>query len=238
MHPVIATATQPLDIGGGRIDREQGVMFGDREVVHHRAIGRVKPLFAHQFAGGVDHRIGDFGAGEAVGLIAVKKQFAGLGVNADMCRHRFGFQRAVEIIAAERVERDRINAIGAAIFLGHQQAASVPDRGCIGDGAIDARHVGIIGKGVAIPAKARAPRLVFRQPARGADIAHGEIGGAIGVERQAADHAVARQHIVVGEFGREMRIGNRAVKAAAHFGWQSAFDGQGAQRDFLTDRLI
>ena len=46
VHPVVAARPDARGIARRRIDREQRVILGDREVVHQRAVRSVEPLLA------------------------------------------------------------------------------------------------------------------------------------------------------------------------------------------------
>ena len=66
-------------------------------------------------------------------------------------------QPPAEVIAAEGLERVRIDAVRAAVLLGHQQPAGVPHRRGVGDGAVEAGCLGLVGERIAVLAEQRAP---------------------------------------------------------------------------------
>ena len=238
MYPVIAAGAQPIEIGGGRIDREQDVMLGDREIVHHRAIGRVEPGFAHQRARGIDHQIGDRRAGEARRLVAKGIHRAAARIDADMRGERFGFQRAAKIVTAQRFQSGRIDAIGAAVLLGHQQAPGVPHRGGVGDGAVQPCGFGPVGERIAVLAEQRVACRHLGLVTRGADIADRGRSLAPG-KADGRDHPVGRKDRAgIGHERGKRRIGHRAEKRARHIGGDRARNRQVRHRIFGALRRV
>ena len=239
MDPVRATRLDPIQIGRGRLEREDRVIFGDDEIMHHRAMRAIEPLFADQFSVLVRIPIGHGRRGETGGLIAEDEHLLRLGIDADMRRHRLGLERAIEIIFADGFERMRVDERARPILLGHDQATGMPDRRGVGDRALHVLHDFDIGVGIAIAAEQALAGFMLGLPARGLHIFDIIIDSAVRIEQHAVDHAVIGQGRVRLEERRELRIGNGAEESADNICGDCALGRlQSLEGDFLADGRI
>ena len=237
MHPVVATGLQAFQVCQRREQREDGVLFGDAEVMDGREVGLLEPLFRDQVAVLVGDAVGHVVRAQAAGLVAEEEQLTGHRVDAHVCGHRFRAQLAAKVIATDRLERVRVHFVAACIFLGHDQPAGMPDRRGVGDRAVHVLHFGQVGEAVAVFAEQRVARLALGLEARRPHIADVVVDGAA-VDVEAADHAVARQGDVVRVARGVGRIGHGAEEGALDLGRDLPFDLQVAGRPFDADGTI
>ncbi len=237
MGPVVAAGLQPLHVGGGREHREDGVPLGDGEVVHGRAVGLVEPLLGGQIPVLVGDAVGDIGGAEAAGLVAEEEHLAGDRIDAGVGGHGLGAQGAVVIPPAHRLQRVRIDFVGPAVLLGHEEASGVPDRGGVGDGAVEAGHRRIVGERVAVAAEQGLAGLALGLVAGGAHVLDVVVDCAV-LDQEARDHAVAREHVVVLVPRRMGRIGHGAEEGALHLLRDLADHRQIADRGLDADRRV
>ncbi len=235
--PVVAAGLQPLDVGGGGEHREDGVPLGDGEVVHGRAVGLVEPLLGSEIPVLVGDAVGDVRGAQPAGLIAEEEHLAGDRIDAGVGGHGLRAQGAVVVPLADGLQRVRVDLVGAAVFLGHEQPAGVPDGRGVGDGAVQPLDRGVVGEGVAVAPEQGLARLALGLIARGAHIFDVVVDRAV-LDEEAGDHPVTREHVVVFVHGGVGRVRHGAEEGALHLLGDLADDGQVADRGLDPHRRV
>ncbi len=199
------------------------MLLGHGEVVHHRDIRCLEPLFAHEFALLVGDAECDIARGESARLIAEEVEFTARGVEPRVRRHRLTAELAVVVPGAARLERMRIELDRAAVLLQGEEPPAVPDWRRVVDASPLAANARIVGVRIAIQAIERAASGAFVEKAFGADVALLEIDVAV-FKAQQAQHAVAAEVRVVSQHRRVLRIGNATEPGPVDLARQFTFD--------------
>src|SRR3954470_14735140 len=107
-----------------------------------------------------------------------------------MRRKGFGPEFPAKVVTTQRSERMRIDTIGSAVLLGHQQSAGVPDRRRVRDRTIRARSLGPGRIPIGILCEQRATGGNFALVSLGLDVSNGESRLA-SLDAQRGNHPVA-----------------------------------------------
>ncbi len=210
---------RPRQAAGQRHHRKQHVPRGDREIMHHRAIRRLKALDPAHPSIRADGPKSHARRQRPVGGIAEKHQVSGcrIGLRVRGERPRQG---AGKILHAARGQRGGVEFERQMRLLQRQQFAGVPDDVGVG-------HPGI-GDVRALPpwpeaCAQRPPRGVLGAPLVGAHPAVAVRRPAV-LQAESVDHAVAHEPVAV--WGRKLRIGSVAEQRPVQPARQFAQHGQ------------
>ena len=166
-------ALEPLEARRARDDRNQNVLLRDRDVVDDPEVRRLEPHLFDDVAVGVDRVDRDVLREDALRLVAVRDHLPGQRIDLRMRRHARRLPLAVEVPAAERLERMRIEVVRQRIFFERDQLAAVPIDMSVRGAAVDVRDARVVRVRVAVHAQEALARLALgHQALRSSRSAH------------------------------------------------------------------
>ena len=242
MHPVRAARFQAVEVCRGGEHRKHHEALGEAHVVDHAAVGRVEELFRLQFALLVDDEIAHRLRTQARGFIPEREHLARHRVHAHVRSHRFGLELALVVPGTIRLERVRVHAVRATIFLGGQQVAAMEHRRGVRHGPVDSRHGRVVGERIAVAPEQAAARFLLGVVTRGVDVADIVVDrrGAVRpfAEQKPRQHAICGQQRVPGRHGRVGRIRHGAEEGTANIRRNDALHREIPQAGFRANGRI
>src|SRR5580658_7882902 len=210
------TLLEAIPAADRRHDVKEGVVLGDRKVVHHAVVRRFEPDLANQLAAGRDLVVGAILGAQSGGGIAEGNHVAGPRIDLRMRRKSLARHLAVEGRVALRLEGHRVHHECRRIFLQGVQLATMNPSVGVGRAANLALDQFIVRERIAVRAEQSLAGGIFELPFVGSRPALLEIAPTV-VDMEARDHAIAIERDVVAQAGWKLRIRLHAVESAVQF---------------------
>lgn len=212
--PVRSARLEPVEVGGGGLDREDHVVLGDHEVVDQAGVRGLEPHLVQDPAVGVEDVVRDVPAGQALRLIPEGEHLTGRGVDAGMGGEGRAGDRPVEVPFPVGLQGVGVDPHGAGVLLQDQELPGMEDDVGVRRPAAGAGHGVVVGVGVAVGAEQRAAGGAFQLQLLGLHVAAAVVDVAVG-EGEHAQHAVAVEgDVVAGAVGKG-GVGSDLVVPAA-----------------------
>ena len=221
---LVAAPLHPLIVHFDRRQRQDQPVFAQPTIMNHARKRGLIPALLCLPAVRVDCPHDDIHTAVrpvTAGLIREAHHFSGLWVKLGMGRERRTEDLAVEVVAANRLERDGVHRERRAVLLeGEEHAAPENDVG-VCHGADDALDALVVGEGVTVAAKEAAAGAGLSDEAVGAHVALAQVGVAAG-DADGCDSAVAIEVDVVLEQWWKPAVGLNPEECAVNIGWDRA----------------